>query len=405
LAAVGCLAAATGCAGARQCERTTAGAACDVFPFVCQVLEPYDLRPDLSQLVEAPERGASEYCRLGEGDVACLAAYHSALGNLWSREGYRAACQDDGCGGETEAALSRVLGITAIHARNEDAAAAAELFLRLVAAESGARSLERGIAEYDELLEELHRREAAGMVTGVSRLETEQQQLDVRYRHAELQTTVYRLNAQLAAMLHIDLPPSTRFWPECDLTVWPDVPTAEDAVLFALATRADVAAARQACQECAAGRTAAAEWMVGQVTGVVPGLASGAGPRFVFSLRRRPDTSGSLCEQLSFVVAQRERSARQETLQAVENLTARLIQVDLRRKKLALAQQRLQSLSEQQELTAAMAFQVRKARLDLLTVEQELLQEVVEWKVAGVQLKRAQGLLALECGYDARCVP
>jgi hypothetical protein len=42
---------------------------------------------------------------------------------------------------------------------------------------------------------------------------------------------------------------------------------------------------------------------------------------------------------------------------------------------------------------------VHKARLEVLAVEQDLLHDVIEWKLAVARLKAAQGLLAVECGY------
>ena len=73
-----------------------------------------------------------------------------------------------------------------------------------------------------------------------------------------------------------------------------------------------------------------------------------------------------------------------------------------------MAQAHLQASEQQQQLTSGAPLGVRKARLDLLAVEQDLLHDVIAWKLAVVKLKEAQGLLAVECGYgtgSATCCP
>jgi hypothetical protein len=58
-------------------------------------------------------------------------------------------------------------------------------------------------------------------------------------------------------------------------------------------------------------------------------------------------------------------------------------------------------MEAQQRLAEGGAFRIHRAQLDAIVIEQDLLHDVIEWKLALIKLKQAQGLLAIECGYDA----
>ena len=48
------------------------------------------------------------------------------------------------------------------------------------------------------------------------------------------------------------------------------------------------------------------------------------------------------------------------------------------------------------------AFEVRKAKIELFSAESDLVSKAAAWRIAQVELKESQGLLAKECGY---CLP
>ena len=47
-------------------------------------------------------------------------------------------------------------------------------------------------------------------------------------------------------------------------------------------------------------------------------------------------------------------------------------------------------------------FEISKARGDLYQIESKLIEQVVALEVAKVDLRKTQGLLALECGFDPK---
>jgi hypothetical protein len=394
------LAIAVGCAS-RKCF----DASCDpgvVTPvFDCQHVDPQSFVPDLSAVPPFAPRDKPIYCALPEQDVQCLAALHSSLANLLAHEADAIVEQPAAihlCS-TNRGLLRELILLVATHQRNQDSAAAMELFLRLVEAEAGLGNIDKQLEQVDRTLSDIQHLQNQGLLSPVSKSEVESQRLDLQHRQVDLQPTIRNLNERLAQMLNVELLPGARFWPEAQLVVDAEIPDAEEAAMTALAHRADLAAVRRAAQADPRDYSAAVQLLMQQVTG---GLTSpSSSPRLaVLQTKALHNESYLRGEQLDLILSQRERQAQSETVQAVEVLAARLQQIDLTRQRLALAQQRIQSLEQQQQLTSGATFNLRKARSDALILEQSLLHDTIEWKLAVVKLKQAQGLLAAECGYE-----
>jgi hypothetical protein len=109
-------------------------------------------------------------------------------------------------------------------------------------------------------------------------------------------------------------------------------------------------------------------------------------------------------QQIAAALRDSQRSIRLETLQAVELIETRLTQVGLTKQRLEVARAHLLDSERRQKLTAT-PLTLQQTRLETLVVDQDLLHDVLQWKIAVIKLKSAQGLLATECGYNAanRC--
>ena len=68
-------------------------------------------------------------------------------------------------------------------------------------------------------------------------------------------------------------------------------------------------------------------------------------------------------------------------------------------------QRQHERLLQKKQLDGAAIFEARKARLDVLAAEQDLLHDVIEWKLAVVKLREAQEELAIECGFSGMQCP
>jgi hypothetical protein len=105
--------------------------------------------------------------------------------------------------------------------------------------------------------------------------------------------------------------------------------------------------------------------------------------------------------QLETALADQERTVRQEVSHAAALVGHRLEQISLSRRRLEMLAWHLDGLRRKSQVSPAAAFDVRKNAIDLMAAEQDLLHDVIEWKIAGVKLREAQGALAIECGYLA----
>jgi outer membrane protein TolC len=64
-----------------------------------------------------------------------------------------------------------------------------------------------------------------------------------------------------------------------------------------------------------------------------------------------------------------------------------------------LRQQQLDRLTQKRAVDGVTAFELSKAQIELFRAESDLVSKAAAWKIAQVELKESQGLLAKECGY------
>ncbi len=348
--------------------------------------------------------GDGGLCALEEKIAQCLAASHATIANLLDQEAE--AIQQPGglCSHANSSALSsEILGLEATDKRNVAAGDALQVFFRLVEAEGGADNLLRRSHENDAMLADVERIQQRGLLSPVSKPELEGQRLELWRRQVELQATILKLNFQLLEMLGVELAVGAHFWPETSLVATPDVPDENDAVGFALANRADLAALRLAANADGAESVMAARTLL-QIAG--GGLGSPPPKkhdrlRFLLHFHASRQEESARSQQLAGLLSDRERTVQGETRLAVSMVEAQLVQIGLTRRRLQVAKDHVQAMEAQQQLAEGGAFRIHKARLDAIAVEQDLLHDFVEWKLALAKLKQAEGLLAIECGYDA----
>jgi hypothetical protein len=371
----------------------------------CRQVEPQPIVPDLSLVPKdlPPPLPVGQYCALAERDAQCLAAKNSKTANLLEQEADAVAIQKKCFHDGTELAQD-ILLLQAAHKRNLDASIALQLFLKLAEAEGGAQNVQKRLHELEGMLSDANEFQSRGIALPISKNELDMQRLEVLHRQAEVRGTIGRHNSQLADALGVEVPPETRGWPEVDLLVDPQLPVVDEAVYTAFGNRADLAALRIAAQ--ADGREAiAAARLILQPLGV--GMATAQSSHCltkVLQLCSHHSESDVRSDQLNQALHDHRRTVEHEVRQAIDLQSMRLTQLALSRDRQQVAQVRLKSTERQQELVGG-PFGVRKSRLENLAADQDLLHDVIEWKIAVVRLREAQGLLAIECGYDAaaRC--
>jgi hypothetical protein len=389
---------ASGCAARRCCERVCQGAG---VAFDCQLVDRRGLAADVSRVgFRAVE--AKKYCNLPEKEAQCLAAMNAPQARLLEQESGAVEAQPGGHHQrDSSAVTAETLRLHAAHERNRNASAALQLLYRIAAAETGADNLRKQLEEVRVTLADLSRLARAGLDVPLSMPETEAKRAEAEHKLGELELTIDQLNEQLANLLGVELAPGTRFWPDIDLRVDPNVPGLEEVQMMALVQRADLAALRVAAN----GGTETMQTAVSQA-GTGLGLVTGGCKLLsLLHFRAKGEEAAIRKEQLAGAVADKERAVRNEAAQAVASVQARLNLI-------ILGEQRLESLRDHREGVRRKAevagvgearpvsvFDVRNATVAELAAQQDLFQDVIEWKIAVGKLKEAEGELAIECGY------
>jgi hypothetical protein len=361
----------------------------------CQQVQRQAISPAVSAIAprNSVEFEESLYCKLPEHQAQCLAATTAPLARLLEQEADALACQPQGLHHRRSNCLERILYLQATHERNRAAAAALQLFLRLVEAEGGATNARERLGEVDRLRDDVKRLQAAGVESTLSQSSVEAQQLELLHKQVDVEATIDDLNRQLINLLGIELLDS-RFWPEADLKVDPVVPNVEEAQQLALQQRCDLAALRTAaCCDVEVMRT-----LLGQAN-------AGLGLSPSCQLLGTIHLAAKLCEgdirneQLFATADEQERTLANDIARAITTIEARLVQIGLSRRRLEALETQHERLEKKREIDAAAVFEARKARLDVLAGQQDLLHDVIEWKLALVRLRELQGELARECGF------
>jgi outer membrane protein TolC len=335
----------------------------------------------------------------------CLAAANSSLGNLLAAESGGATAADmDRLGMAADASTRRnVLACRSVEERNRCAAAALRLFYLLAEAEANCDLLRQTIQETDHAIDYLRRLKERGLQVHMDDGPLQRQRLDLLDQWTQLEVSLRQMTAQLRALLGWDAGHQTPIWPAADLAVTAVPILAEAAVRDGLATRADLTAFRVLRAALDMDTLPAARSGISRLDAL---LGGSAGARRLLAAR-----SGSLADyaelqtrqtQLNQIVADRERSATEEILQAVRVVDLRLRQIALAQQKRDLWQRQLDRLREKRAADGVTAFDISTAQVELLRAESDLLHKVIAWRTAQVDLKEAQGLLAAECGY---CLP
>lgn len=395
---------AGGCASRRQCSP----ACCPAAPLAldCQPVARQPLAADVS-LVSARELQGRSYCNLPEKDAQCLAAANSTNARLLEQEAEALAAQQSGQHAGRTQAQQQILRLQADHERNRAAGGALQLLLRIAEAEAGADNLRRRLDAVASTLDDVRRLQAAGLAAPLTPPEVEAQRLDLQIRLVELELTVDQLNQQLASLLGGDLPVGARFWPDISLKVDPEMPPLEEAQLTALAQRADLAALRLAAQTNGRDNLAAARALLGQSHGGLGLTAGGAKLLAFLHPHATGDEADARQSQLETAVADQERAIRGDVAQTLAAIEARLMQIELAVRRIGFLEQHRDALQRMTVAGAANGFEIRKAAVELLAAQQDLFHHVIEWKLATVRLRDAQGELAIECGYlevfEQRC--
>jgi hypothetical protein len=365
----------------------------------CRPVERAERLPDLSSVPneEMLRVGEEEvvWCGVDEETTRSLSAARSPLANLLTQEA--ALVQQQYLGqhrleGYAHSAAATIR-LAALEQRNRSASQGLQLLFRLAEVQEIERHVQFSLDEIGEILRDLETLEQQGIATPVSREEIESQRLDLLSQQSELALQSRVLSDHLYETLGESLHPERRFWPELSLQVEYQQFDAEQLLSEARADRPELRALR-----LAVGQPSESLGRLAQV--IIPSAAPGAGLSgggfSVLPGARRAEArqeGETRRRQLSSLLEYRERAVQREVLEALWGVEQGYLRIAWASQQLEFAERELAMARERQQMASGSPLEVRRARLKVYQSRQQVLREVVEWKVQRVKLREAQGHL------------
>ena len=368
--------------------------------------------PDVSAITDLPSLGSANplppvgYHRLSAEECRSMACANSSLGNLIDAG---SAPRPEGClpGHGATVAIDRVRTTAGHHiaqeARNRNAGAALALYYKLLELElksdvlaSSIVELDRMIVASDMLIEKGFRQTADGY-------ELKKQRLELEADRTRLRSGIQRLNAELKALLAIDPGLQGFILPADQVRVVPEPLDADQAVQVGLMHRSDLNLLRslaatvdhrtlQAVRKVLVGLAPPLAAVVQSAEHLLPALVP-----FVSAMAKAEVTI--VRRQILGLLQDREREAAKEIRTAVEEWTTARELVAIARQRFELNGAHVKELETKQKVGQAVELELRKARLEQLKAESDLVGEVVKWKLADVKARETMGLLCTgDCG-------
>jgi hypothetical protein len=370
-------------------------------PLECQPTEPDERVPDLSRLPpwsELPIRTeeATTWCALSEQAACHAAGRYSPAANMLDAEASNVRQQflqrhHLAHQANTAEAVVRLL---AQEQRNRSAAQALELHLRLAEVQEGKRNLDLSLSEIDEMKLDLQALIQQGIPTPVTPDELESQHLELLRQQFDLAGQARQINDHLAELMGEEPVASKQYWPELSLAVDYFELDHDELEALALSRRAELRALRLVASQPAEFSAQLAPLLLGQM---IPGAGSNLATRPA-RLGNRQRTSSweeqTRHGQVRQILIAREDAVRREVAEAGRGIEQSYPRLAWAARRLELARNQLESLEQQHALVSGAPFEVRRARLETYLLRQEVLHEVIEWKLYLVRLQEAQGLLA-----------
>jgi hypothetical protein len=398
----------TGCHGAQVRVSRPPAPDCQEHQVVPQAIEP-DVQPLSASHVDPAVVLATAVdtplSQLFEVDCQCHAARMAPIADLLEQE-YRlasalAACQK----GDAACALAlqcRLLRLRVIEHRNKAAADALVSFYRLADVEGRAAKLNQSITLLDETIDRADRLQERGLLQNVDRSALRRKRLELATQEEALALARTQLNADLRVRLGCD--PTTAlapYWPELSWAVKP-MPVDEDAaVAVALAQRPDLRSLNLMREELNTATLPVARSMLATVDAAL-GTAQ-ARSDWLGDLKC-PDGS---CDEAAVRQAQLARLASSTQLSVTAEARSAVARIESATEEVLLAEQtaeswqdRVSDLRRTRDVANGSIFEVNEAEGELLAAEARLIEKITVLRLARLELRRVQGVLAAECGMD-----
>jgi Outer membrane efflux protein len=359
--------------------------------------------PDASAVTEPqPEPPPAGYYKLTADECHALACKNSSAANLIESS----VIVQPGCfanlSGRAYADWVRVTAARHLsgEARSRTASAALTLYYRLLELELKSDVLKHSLDELDALVKANDILLARGFKETADAYQLKKQRIDLLGERAKLRSAIQKLNAELKSLLAIDPGTSGFLLPADQVKVVPDPIDADQAVQAGLRRRNDLNLLRNLAGMADHRTTPSIRKVMTGLTPVLGAVVNQSAddvPLAPFVPAMAKAEAASVRRQLLGLLKDREREAAKEIRTAIEEWGTARDLVAIARKKFELGQERVTDYEKRQKVGQGVELELRKARLELLQSEADLIGEIAKWKLADVKAREAIGLLCGEC--------
>jgi len=367
-------------------------------------VERVERLPAVDQVLGYP-RTPGNYHLLPKVECQCLAARASKLGNLFDGERRALAAKDQGhkfCSHEDNSLTYDVLRTAALEARNRSAGDALNEFYLLALNEGRLDILHHSLVEVRQSAERIETMRRQGLKMPLDDGLLARNEIELRDQQAQVIGGVTQLNMHLWELIGlVPTMPYERLWPQADLDVQVAPQDIEAAVQYGLATRPELGMLRRMQRSLdvdSLGSARAALSQLSPLLGLAPQSHECDG--LFSSLKKLHEAREELParrRQINQYAVQREREVAVEIRQAAEMVDVRLRQVALAKENRDLLLRRRSDAETRAQTGGANFADVTAARIAVWQAEGDLLEKVVNWRIALVKLAQAQGILVAEC--------
>jgi hypothetical protein len=356
--------------------------------------------------VPQPLPAPSETYELINAETAqCNAAANATVANMVELERHWAQViiECDTKGVAENYCLDRdLLSLHACSVRNNAAASALTAFYQLGGLEAQKHYLEHALKEVELTYNRIDKLREAGMAVpdGLDRATVGTQFRDLEDKLAQLDLQRLQLNGQLQTLVGCPLNEHKFFWPHVDWQPELETVNVDMELTLGLQNRHDLRGLgivlcnmEKITLPVTRGVLAFADSTLGTVE-----------PRegLIHTIRCLHCYEHEVpvrCRQLAMFYEDTETKASAEIKSAAYKIGMQQNRIVLAQETVLALRKRVEELEKTRDSDDVPVFKISSARTDLDQAEAHLIEQIVALKIAQVELKKAQGMLANECGF------
>lgn len=345
----------------------------------------------------------------------CLAAKHAPLANSFDQKRQQLqqqqqnrSCCNRGKKSEKEREFQEAMLLySALESRDLAAGAALEWYYQLAGGEAKTDLLDASLEHGRKTLQDMERLKGLGISLPAPIEEYQRQVVELQLQQAQNQLSIEQLNSKLRLAMGYESTHAWRFLPDPGAPLGAEVvPDIEAAVHLGLAQRPHLLLLRYMIDNLDANTLNSSRGFMQTVNPLLAMSSPGPDCKVLKILGKILHVQpGQGCEvervraQLQDLLRERERTVETEIREAAYEVRARREAILLASEASNSWQTRIRNLKTQQSEKMPVFAELAKAQQDSFKARGEVVKEFLNWKIAIVKLKQAQGILPAECGY------